>query len=502
MSAPTALDAGALISGLAWTVQQPLDDERLEAETYSGPEQRSLTRVAQLTRTHNDLCTQAVDPFEITAGLEAAGVSDRQARTEYGAASVFELAEAMYDLVPRRPTAAVVPVDPWRKPLRIHLLRGLLYGLPGLIYAVALIMLQAGFDAALLIGTTIVASGLGQGVSVLGHALTGRGSPSAAIALFRTAIVGGAVLGGLVVLVSGLTGPVSPASVLAGCLVLYLIAATVLMVMNAELRLLAVIAPGVTLAVMELSGVSLLPAPATLATFALCVAGAAVAAWTRLGTRPRDTVRHLRDGFGLVRVDRGMGWSYVFYGMATAGLASFAVIDVIGHPEVTVAAGPVALMMLPLVASLGIAEWLVYRLRSRAAADLRRTTSVAQFRILARREFAFTALLYAGVLGALTCAVIAFFPQQSEQPFVLSTVAYSVLGMAFLCATLLLSLGRHRLALGLTLGAVCLDTVLRLALIGESPEVLVITHLTVFTGLLLTLMPAAAYYYTRAGAHR
>ena len=87
--------------------------------------------MAVLARDHDELCTQAADHSEIAAGLEAAGVSDRQARRTYGFASVFELAEAMYHTVPRRPVDSRTRPDPWRRPVARHLLRGLLYALPG-----------------------------------------------------------------------------------------------------------------------------------------------------------------------------------------------------------------------------------------------------------------------------------------------------------------------------------------------------------------------------------
>jgi len=501
MSAPTALDAGALVTGLAWSLRPPQMSGDVPADGYSGDEQRSRARLAELTRTHNELCTQAVDPFEIAAGLEAAGVSDRQARTVYGAASVFELAEAMYGLVPRRPSNAGAPVDPWHRPVGLHLLRGLLYGLPGLLYVVALTMLQTGFDALLLLGTTIVASGLGQGLSLLGHVLIGRGQKGAASALFRTALVVGGLLGVLIMLGGWLSGSLSPAAVLAGCQVTYLLAATVLMVMDSVLLLLAVLTPGVLLAVMELSGATAVPRDIALGVLALCVAAAVVAACSQLTGTPRGTVKHLREGFGLARFDYSMGSCYLVYGLANAGLVSFAVVDALGRPGAP-AAGPIALMMLPLVGSLGVAEWLVYRLRSRAVTVLRQTRSLDDFRVLARSELVRAVLAYGAVLTALTCAVIIVFPQQPAHLFVLSTSAYGVLGLAFFSATLLLSLGRHRLALGLFSTALVVDSALRWAFASASPEALAAMHLSVFVGLLVVVLPAVVSQYTSAGAHR
>lgn len=501
MSAPTAFDAGALVSGLAWSVRPAPVATEVPRAPYAGDERRSLARLAHLTRTHNELCTQAVDPFEIAAGLEAAGVSDRQARTEYGAASVFELADAMYGLVPRRPLDDGVSIDPWQRPVTRHLLRGVLYGLPGLLYAVALTMLQTSFDAVLLLGATIVASGLGQGLSLLGHVLIGRRQKEAAVALFQTALVFGGLLGALIMVVSWATGSLSPATVLAGCQFAYLLAATVLMVVDAGFLLLSVLAPGVLLAILELSGAVAIPREAALGVLALCVVAAVAAAWSQLNGNPRETVRQLRAGFGLSQTDFSMGFSYFVYGLATAGLVSFAVVDAIGGHGNS-AAGPIALMMLPLVASLGVAEWLVYRLRSRALTLLRETTSVDGFRVVARSELALAVFAYASLLATLTFAVVFVFPQEPALEFVLSITAYGVLGLALFCATLLLSLGEHRLALGLALTALVADTALRWVLAGSSSESLVAMHLVVFMALLVAVLPAMVSRYTSAGSHR
>lgn len=501
MSAPTALDAGALVSGLAWSVRPALAGSDTALDNYSGDERRSLARLAYLTRVHNDLCTQAVDPFEIAAGLEAAGISDRQARTEYGAASVFELADAMYDLVPRRPSHEGTSIDPWQRPVIRHLLRGLLYGLPGLLYAVALTMLQTGFDAVLLLGATIVATGIGQGLSLLGHTLIGRRQKEAAVSLFQVALVFGVLMGALIMIAGAVTGSLSPAAVLAGFQFAYLLAATVLMIMDASFLLLAVLAPGVVLAVLELSGAAAIPRELALGVLALCVATAVAAAWSQLNATPAATIERLRAGFGLSRSDFATGGAYVVYGLATAGLVAFAVVDAIGRHGPS-AAGPIALMMLPLVASLGVAEWLVYRLRSRALALLRQTTSVGAFRVLSRSELARTVVAYGSVLAALTFAVIIAFPQEPALPFILSITAYGVLGLALFCLTGLLSLGQHRQALGLAITALVFDSVLRTVLGPASPEVLSAMHLVTSLGVFAVVFPALAYHYTRAGSHR
>ncbi|MET8626036.1 hypothetical protein ABZW30_20165 [Kitasatospora sp. NPDC004669] len=60
---------------------------------------------------HRELCERAVDPLEIAAGLEEAGLGpDAAARCRH--ADLFSLAEELYARVPRRPPAAPEPTRP------------------------------------------------------------------------------------------------------------------------------------------------------------------------------------------------------------------------------------------------------------------------------------------------------------------------------------------------------------------------------------------------------
>ena len=86
--------------------RQPVDDEIAGADP-----------VALLARQHDELCSLAADRFEIAAGLEAEGVNDQQARRTFGFASVFELAEHLFETVPRRPSEPEAPENPWHRPV-------------------------------------------------------------------------------------------------------------------------------------------------------------------------------------------------------------------------------------------------------------------------------------------------------------------------------------------------------------------------------------------------
>ncbi|MFE3505664.1 hypothetical protein ACFXPX_42675, partial [Kitasatospora sp. NPDC059146] len=73
----------------------------------SGPV-ASADPVRELMAEHRDLCERAVDPLEIAAGLEEAGLGpDAAARCRH--ADLFSLAEELYARVPRRPSPPEPP---------------------------------------------------------------------------------------------------------------------------------------------------------------------------------------------------------------------------------------------------------------------------------------------------------------------------------------------------------------------------------------------------------
>ncbi|WNB86349.1 hypothetical protein [Cellulomonas sp. ATA003] len=243
--------------------------------------------------------------------------------------------------------------------------------------------------------------------------------------------------------------------------------------------------------------------PLVLALLTLCPVGAVWAAVTQLNANAAGVGRSLRSTLAGNATLRSMGLLYFAYGAVTAGLVSFAVVDVLTRRQ-DVHSGAIVLMMLPLVASLGVVEWLVHRLRSRGAAVLHETTSAASFRSRAVSALLLNVLGYAALLAVLVLVVVTLYDTDDidRRLFVYGTIAYAVLGVAFLLQTLLLSLGRHGLALGLATTALVIDTALRWPLTSASVGTLEVTHLVVFTGLLLLLVPTTASQYRSVGMHR
>lgn len=503
MSAPTTLDGEALSRGLAVRVVPAVRRPVARGLKHSLG-RRSPGRLAQLTREHDQLCTQAVDSFEIAAGLEAAGVSDRRARSQFDVASVFELAEMMYELVPRRPSPAEPATDPWRRSPARAFLRGLLYGLPGLLFIVALRIIQVPLSVTLLVAATIVACALGQLLSFLGHVLLGRGDRRAARALMRVALLAGAApVAGLSVAALLTHSPTLRLSVFAASEVEYLLAATVLMVLNADVLLLAILAPGVVLSGLVLCGaVPDLPPWVALGGLGLCLLTAVAAAWMRLRTPDSRSGRRLRDA--LRGGELPVSVCFLAYGGFSAAMLSFAIVDAVtGSGSAT---GPtVAFSMLPLIASLGAADWLQYRLRSRTAHAMRDSTSVDGFARRARLELVLALLAYAGTLAVLTGALLGCLTRWGgvDRVFALDATGYMVLGLALFLSTILLSCGLHRLIVAVTGAALAVDAGLRWPLTGTGgPVPLALAHVAVFSVLLVVLLAVSAVEFGRLARHR
>jgi len=505
VSAPTALDGGALLEGLAWRMPERSAPE--PGVPRDGRERRRADLLARLTRDHDALCTQAADRYEIAAGLEAAGVTDRQARMTFGVASVFELAEAVYRIVPRRLALVDAPDDPWRRPIGHHLLRGLLYALPSLLYVLALRTVHPGTAVVLLLAASGLAAALGQALSLLGYVLIGAGQPEAAGTLFRRALVAGGLLIGVLAMAGTALPGLSPGvGLLAAGQVEYLLAATVLMVVQADLLLMAVLVPGLVASAVLLSVRDQLSPPLVGAVLGLTLLGAVAAA----GSRLRPAKGSLAPGAPplrrrLGRVELRLAGAYAGYGAANAGLLSFVVIDLLTHRG-SGSGAQVAVAMAPLVASLGIADWLIHRLRSRACRALAETASPDEFRREVRAGFDRTVVGYVASVGALVAAVqgaAAAGGLRITPVGILDSGGYAVLGVAFLLDTVLLSLGRPRAAVGLTVTALAVDVFLRWTPAGAAGGTpLATAHLAVFGTLALTLLPVARSAYGSVSRHR
>ena len=173
MSAPSTFDR--LVARPVWpTVAPSAPLPREHRGRFAGASKHPDLpgRIEALLEAHDALCRNATDPLEVAAGLEAAGISDKRARASYDAATVFELAEHLYRQVPRRPVA-VARADPWARPMRELMTRGLVYALPGLMLVAAMKHFIAA-EAMLLLLVSVVAGGANQALSWLYSVQLGR----------------------------------------------------------------------------------------------------------------------------------------------------------------------------------------------------------------------------------------------------------------------------------------------------------------------------------------
>ena len=203
----------------------------------------TLDAVDRLALSLADLCSTAVDPLAIVAGLEAEGYSDRAALERFGLPDLFALADELHQRVPRElnPPDPRVPQPP---ATARALLRGVLFAAPALCGVTFLVTTLDGRARAALAAVQILAWGYGQGVAHLAYARLGNGESGAARRVLRAgtlmALVVAAGLFGLIELLFGtpVRALAPAATALAFCL-----AAVPALVLGAEYRLAATLAP-------------------------------------------------------------------------------------------------------------------------------------------------------------------------------------------------------------------------------------------------------------------
>jgi hypothetical protein len=496
VSASTELDRGAILKGLLVPQQSTRQQKRRTLTVQR--DRRSRQPIAALSREHDVVCREAVDPAEIAASLEASGLNDRIARERYGVGGVFDLAEILYDLVPWRLGDQEKPRDPWRYPMSRHIGRGILYALPMLPYLAALRVMAGSLSGVttLLVGS-VVAMAVTHVLSYVGHLLVGYGARDAAARLLRRGLLGtlgaGGVLAVSLVSLAGL--PVGPVAVAYAQLV-YVVASTVIMVFEKERLLLVALLPGVAASVLaltagDLSGPARVMVAAGLVTcIVLTVASAlAVAGLTAGRSAPR---------LGLVRQEWRRAAAHGAYGAVTAGLLMYAVIDALAHQNPVPTNTLIGIGMLPLVASLGISEWHLHSFRSDTEQILRVTHDFGAFARRVRLALFGRILDYALVLATFTVVVLA--PQMARgdlDPVLgLRHLGYGLLGVALFQATLLVSCGLIERVLALVASALLVDLLVR-QLVASSLVALTIAHALVFAALMIGLWSSA---YRRLGS--
>ena len=507
MSAGTELDKGAIARGLLIPRPQVVIGQRVRPVVgLDFAELRSQYPLAVLSRDHDTVCTHAVDSAEIAASLESAGLNDRMVREEYRVGNVFELSRQLYNLVPRRAGVLTPASDPWYFPRTRHLGRGVLYALPMLPYAAVLRLLHVStaIIVTLLVGN-VAAMALTQGVSHLAHSLKGHGAPGSAARLLRPAMLFAVLLaigfGALASFTDVL--PRAAVAIAAGQLV-YVVAATVLLIFDRDRLLLCSLVP---LAIGSALAVAIPPDRVSLrvlevfgGAIGIAVATVMVMAWTttRAVIRQAPNERLMTVSAGDVKSALLHG----LYGALTAALLMFAVLDIMSSAGQHNVSSIVGIGMLPLAASLGFAEMQLYAFRSDCTALLHRVQGLGTFAKGVRRSLASRGLRYALALSTLTAVVLvpASLAHQVDNVSLLRHLDYAELGIALLGAMVLVSCqltGRAVLLLAAGLACDLLSRGLRVNVVTLS-----IVHLVAFAALALAVWATAALTLGSPFRHR
>jgi len=201
--------------------------------------------VRRLCRQMREVCASAVDPLEIAAALEAeAGLTGPILRARYGCPDVFTLADEMYRRTARWPTEPP-PRELWAADPRTHVGHAVLYGLPAASYAVATPLLSGGGALTVVLVSMVTSWTLSQALAYLGYARLSGLDRGGAAQVLRVGLPAGAAALGVALAVAAFLAPVGWAVLaFAAAQGVYLLAATVLLVLKAERWVFVALAPG------------------------------------------------------------------------------------------------------------------------------------------------------------------------------------------------------------------------------------------------------------------
>ncbi|MGW0615189.1 hypothetical protein [Streptomyces sp. NPDC002788] len=439
--------------------------------------------VDELADRLEDFVAAAVHPDEVAALLESDGLSDDQIRERYGVKNSFALAETLYERVERSYPEPDGPVhDPWRIGLLGCLLRGVVFALPGLAYVLGAPLFTGPGDFKLPTGTVPLLAGAlcgwtwNQGLAHRAYAWLGLGDRMAARRALLLGAPAGALLGSLVAL--AFAGAAAPAVVaFAAGQSCYLAAATVLLVMGRERRLLIALAPMAAGAVLSL--VDPLPEAASLALLPGSLAAVALLALREVAPALKDgdgriagLVALLPFGaFGTAPAHRGPAGPrltgslpYALFGLGTGVLVLYAALgDVLAGGTAGAVAAPAAVA---LTLSMGPAEWLLYRFRSDSLTGLRSSGTARDFWRTTVRTVVQCLAAYLAALLVLSLAASALWPH-APVPGGVRLAGLLLLGVVLWTGLLLQSFGAVTGATAVCCAAALAQTLLLVTRTGD-----------------------------------
>ncbi|MFI6154145.1 hypothetical protein ACIBCA_15805 [Kitasatospora sp. NPDC051170] len=364
----------------------------------------------ELAERLNDICADAVHPYEIAAILESDGLSDEQAALLYGRPDAFTVAEELFEKVQRRyPGPSSEFANPWRADPWRCVVRGLVFALPGLGYLLganlfATARMRFGLPSGMLALSvaTLVSWGFNQALAHRAYRWLSRvRRRDAAVCLAVGAPMGALVAAAAAYAVGGPLGSLCFAAGQSA----YLGAATVLLVLGREKFLLVALAPasvgaGVVLAADVPQAVRTVVLLASVA-LAIGLAARELLRCVRADDKDAPALRlplyqelpHLLFGLacGALTLIAGLGET-IHQAVQASGHTVHAVHGTVTHAAAHAGAHPAAHQaaeqakaaltgpaMIALTLSLGLAEWLLFRYRAMAVAALRTSHTSAQF---------------------------------------------------------------------------------------------------------------------------
>ncbi len=403
-------------------------------------DRRSSHPIDRLSRELNEACTTAVAAQQIAALLEAEGLNDRIVQDRFARSGVFTLAVDLYSRVPLRTSSnppdetAQDSIGTQRSPLAL-IMRGPIYLVPVLFFIAAGDLLQR--QQMLWVGllALLLAWAWNQGFGALVHRLLGRGNLPGAYRLSRLSLASGTTI------IPFTVWAISVAEFGDGSIILfaagqtaYLIAAATLLTFGKDRLLILVLLPGVAVVLTSFVFSSVSDRAVVIATILTLLLVVFAMFWV---SNDGNRVRVPR----LTRVDLSIAGLHAVLGTVWAiliGLAGFSIIESRGVVQI------VSLAAAPMVLSMGLAEWLLLRLRREIRALLIATDSPTEFARLARQTFARLTGVFVVVLTVLATVIGigAYLFGALEGPGILLAFAFVWLGTAFFAGLALVSMGQ------------------------------------------------------------
>lgn len=438
-----------------------------------------------------ELASEAVDPLDVAARLEASGYSDRRAR-ELGHGDVFALGEELYrrfgtkchpdpdDLV--RPSTELEPGT-----VRTAWQRGAVY-LFSALAALALLRVVSDPTVAFLVGFGVLFGwGWTQGVAFLANLQLGYLDPRGARHWLRRGLLLGPVLWlALTLPVVALGRLTLSAAVLPAGIVAFMMGTVTLAVLGHELALAIGLMPSVILAFVNLASPDTLGEVQTYRWLALTLI--VVLGFALLRTARADTP-----------LPTGRRWThavpYFWNGLAIGGLV------LVGA---SIEPGTLELAALPVIIGMGLAELELPRMRLAADRALSTSVAVDDFVTAAHQSLVVALARFTMVLVLLTSFVLVVQELAGDVTSLdlLQALAFGTLGASFFLVLVLVAAGRVKVALHRTIPAVVAAVALRVATDAAGPMATSTTFFVVSITLVVLLYTAAREILASPLAHR